>query len=48
MLEVRKNGKKKDVIKKRLQGLLMDNKNLRSSQDLVCANNSLFLYYFSG
>ena len=25
----------------------MDNKNLRSSQDLVSANNALFLYYFS-
>ena len=34
-------------LKEGLQGLLMDNTNLRSRQDLASANNSLFHNYLS-
>ena len=34
-------------LKEGLEGLIIDNTNLRRCQDLVSANNALFHYYFS-
>ena len=45
--QTNKDGKDKQVTKEGLQGLLTDNTNLRSFQELASANNSLFHYYFS-
>ena len=46
MLKVRKNGKNKEVIQNRLQGLLMDNKNLRSSQDLLYSSITFLVKFY--
>ena len=35
------------TLKEGLEGLMIDNTNLRSCQDLASANNALFHYYFS-
>ena len=43
----KKTARTKRSLKEGLQGLIMDNTNLRSFQELAPANNSLFHYYFS-
>ena len=46
-LKIKKRARTKMSLKKGLQGLIMDNTNLRSCQDLASANNSLFHNYLS-
>ena len=43
----KKTARTKRSLKEGLHGLIMDNRNLRSFQELASANNFLFHYYFS-
>ena len=43
----KKTARTKRSLKEGLQGLIMDNTNLRSFQELASVNNSLFHCYFS-
>ena len=46
-LKIKKRPRTKMSLKEGLQGLIMDNSNLRSCQGLASANNSLFHNYLS-
>ena len=46
-IKIKKRARTKVSLKEGLEGLITDNTNLRSSQDLASANNALFHYYFS-